>query len=67
MTGGLIQLLTIGLQDAPLILNPEITFFKTTYRRHTNFSLEQILKNIGPKNFNTFFQYKIPIHYAIYI
>ena len=59
MTGGLIQLLTIGLQDAPLILNPEITFFKTTYRRHTNFSLEQILKNIGPKNFNTFFQYKI--------
>ena len=59
MTGGLIQLLTIGLQDAPLIINPEITFFKTTYRRHTNFSLEQILKNFGPKNFNTFFQYKI--------
>jgi hypothetical protein len=59
MPGGLIQLLTIGTQDAPLILNPEITFFKTVYRKHTNFSLEQILKYIGEKNFNTFYQYKI--------
>jgi len=59
MPGGLIQLLTIGLQDAPLILNPEITFFKMTYRKHTNFSIEQIVKNIGPKKFNTFQQYKI--------
>ena len=40
--GGLIQLLTVGVEDAPLILNPEITFFKTVYRKHTNFSIEQI-------------------------
>ena len=59
MPGGLIQLLTIGTQDAPLILNPEITFFKTVYRKHTNFSLEQIIKYIGAKNFNTLYQYKI--------
>ena len=59
MPGGLIQLLTIGAEDAPLILNPEITFFKTVYRKHTNFSIEQVLKNIGTKKFGTFHQFKI--------
>jgi hypothetical protein len=57
--GGLIQLLTVGVEDAPLILNPEITFFKTVYRKHTNFSMEQIVKNIGTKKFDCFHQFKI--------
>ena len=57
--GGLIQLLTIGSEDAPLVLNPEITFFKSVYRKHTNFSIEQIIKNIGTKNFDCFHQFKI--------
>jgi hypothetical protein len=59
MPGGLLQLLTIGTEDAPLVLNPEITFFKTVYRKHTNFSLEQIIKNIGTKKFGGFHQFKI--------
>ena len=40
MAGGLIQLVTSGKQDVALTYNPEITFFKKVYRRHTNFSLE---------------------------
>ena len=40
MTGGLIQLVTSGKQDVSLTYNPQITFFKKVYRRHTNFSLE---------------------------
>lgn len=40
MSGGLIQLVTSGQQDVALTHNPEITFFKKVYRRHTNFSLE---------------------------
>jgi len=40
MTGGLIQLVTSGNQDVALTYNPEITFFKKKYKRHTNFSLE---------------------------
>lgn len=40
MSGGLIQLVTSGKQDVALTLNPQITFFKKVYRRHTNFSLE---------------------------
>jgi hypothetical protein len=60
MPGGLVQLLTVGLQDAPLIINPEITFFKTIYRKYTNFAIEQLIKSIGTKKFGTFFQYKVP-------
>lgn len=47
MTGGLIQLITTGIQDSPLIGNPEITFFKTVYRQHTVFSLCQNTRTLG--------------------
>jgi hypothetical protein len=40
MTGGLLQLVTSGKQDIYLTINPEITFFKKVFRRHTNFSIE---------------------------
>ncbi len=52
MTGGLIQLVTTGIQDSPIIGNPEITFFKTVYRQHTNFSLCQNERNLGSLHFN---------------
>ena len=42
MGGGLMQLVAIGAQDAYLTGNPQITFFKAVYRRHTNFSKECI-------------------------
>ena len=42
MPGGLIQLIAIGAQDAYLTSKPEITFFKTVYRRYTNFAIETI-------------------------
>lgn len=51
MTGGLIQLVTTGIQDSPLIGNPEITFFKTVYRQHTMFSLCQSDRFIGKLKF----------------
>jgi len=40
MGGGLIQLVAYGAQDIYLTGNPEITFFKVVYRRHTNFAVE---------------------------
>lgn len=40
MSGGLIQLVTSGEQDVALTHNPEITFFKKVYKRHTKFALE---------------------------
>ena len=42
MGGGLMQLVAYGAQDAFLTGNPEITFFKIVYRRHTNFAMESI-------------------------
>ena len=42
MGGGLMQLVAYGAQDIYLTGNPQITFFKIVYRRHTNFSMESI-------------------------
>jgi hypothetical protein len=42
MGGGLMQLVAYGAQDVYLTGNPQITFWKVTYRRHTNFSMESI-------------------------
>ena len=48
MGGGLIQLVSQGFEDLYLTTEPEVTFFKRIYKRHTNFSLELI-----PQLFNT--------------
>jgi hypothetical protein len=48
MTGGLFQLVAYGPQDVFFSHDPEITFFKIVYRRHTNFSMEYF-----PQVFNT--------------
>merc|ERR1712137_282639 len=42
MAGGLMQLVAYGAQDVYLTGNPQITFYKVTYRRHTNFAMESI-------------------------
>ena len=51
MGGGLMQLVAYGAQDIYLTGNPQITFFKVVYRRHTNFSMESIqqtFSGMGP-------------------
>jgi hypothetical protein len=42
MGGGLMQLVAYGAHDIYLTGNPQITFFKVVYRRHTNFAMEAI-------------------------
>lgn len=49
MTGGLIQLASYGGADIYITGNPEITYFKTVYRRHTNFAKESIIQHINGK------------------
>ena len=41
-SGGLIQLVAYGAQDVYLTANPQVTFFKQLYRRHSNFAMESI-------------------------
>lgn len=38
MAGGILQLVTYGVEDLYIIGEPQVTYFKTIYRRHTNFS-----------------------------
>ena len=47
MGGGLMQLVAYGAQDIYLTGNPQITFFKVVYRRHTNFSIETIAQTFN--------------------
>ncbi len=42
MSGGLMQIVAQGAQDKYLTRDPEITFFKSMHRRHTNFAVESI-------------------------
>ena len=42
MGGGLMQFVAYGAQDIYLTGNPQITFFKVVYRRHTNFAMEAV-------------------------
>ena len=47
MGGGLMQLVAYGAQDIYLTGNPQITFFKVVYRRHTNFAVEAIEQTVN--------------------
>ena len=47
MGGGLLQLVAYGAQDVYLTGNPQITFFKVVYRRHTNFAIESIVQTFN--------------------
>ena len=42
MGGGLLQLSSYGSENQYLHGNPQITFFKVVYKRHTNFAMESI-------------------------
>jgi hypothetical protein len=47
MGGGLMQLVAYGAQDIYLTGNPQITFFKVVYRRHTNFAMESVEQTLS--------------------
>tara|TARA_B100000963_G_scaffold355069_1_gene372639 strand:+ start:2078 stop:3541 length:1464 start_codon:yes stop_codon:yes gene_type:complete len=50
MGGGLMQLVAYGAQDIYITGNPQITFFKIVYRRHTNFAMETVQQSLTGTN-----------------
>ena len=53
MGGGLMELVAKGAQDIFLTGNPKVTYFKSIYKRHTNFSIETIEQTFtGVLDFN---------------
>jgi hypothetical protein len=54
MGGGLLQLVALGAQDAYISGNPQITFWKGLFKRHTNFAMEPFRINFtGQPNWGT--------------
>uniref|UniRef100_A0A6C0ENP3 Major capsid protein n=1 Tax=viral metagenome TaxID=1070528 RepID=A0A6C0ENP3_9ZZZZ len=47
MGGGLLQLVAYGAQDAYLSGNPQITFWRGLFKRHTNFAMEPFRVNLN--------------------
>ena len=55
MPGAISQLVSYGAQDVYLTGNPQITFFKSVYRRYTNFAMESIQQTFdGDTDFGKF-------------
>ena len=52
MSGGISQLIAIGAQDQFISGNPEVSFFVTNYKRHTNFAqvTDRLVINGNPTN-----------------
>ena len=60
MTGAILQLAARGPQDAYLCNKSEITFFKTVYRRHTNFAIETVNECFeNSVNFDSLLKYTV--------
>ena len=52
MAGGLFQLIAYGVEDLILTHDPEVTYFKSVFKRYTPFTVEQISQNfIGKVDF----------------
>lgn len=61
MAGGLLQLVSYGIQNRYLTKNPEITFFKIAYHRHTHFGKENVLLNYDQTpDFNKKISFTVP-------
>ncbi len=63
MPGGLLQLVAYGAQDAYLTGNPQITFWRGLYKRHTNFAMEPFRVNLtGQANWGVKHSAILPRH-----
>mgnify|MGYP006131697229 FL=1 len=58
--GAVFQLAAIGRQNIDLIGNPQLSYFVSVYKRHTNFTYQDIRQNItGDANYGKKIQYKL--------
>ena len=56
-----VELVSKGVQDAYLTGNPEVSFFRQNYKRHTNFAMREVQLNpLGTLATNSEISLKIP-------
>lgn len=58
MSGALIDLVAKGVQDAYITGQPEVSFFRQNYKRHTNFAMKTV--RLNPMGSSTDHTIKIP-------
>lgn len=46
MSGGIVQLVAVGVQDVHLTGNPEISFFRSNFKRYTHFAMSTELQQL---------------------
>ena len=70
MTGGILQLAAYGKQDEILMADPEITYFKTVFRKYTHFSSDISISKYDTK-YNSSNEIQIPktgeLLYKLYV
>lgn len=49
MTGGLVQLMATGVENLYLTDSPDITYWRSVHKRHTNFAVEAIVQQFNSK------------------
>ena len=68
MSGASFQLNIKGPENIWLNSNPEITFFKTTYKRHTNFAIDTVEQSFsGDYGFTNIITCELNLHVGIII
>lgn len=61
MSGALVDLVAKGVQDAYLTGSPEVSFFRQSYKRHTNFAMKPVMLDpMGTIASNSEITLKIP-------
>eukprot|EP00899_Mesostigma_viride_P005745 jgi/Mesvir1/15171/Mv08190-RA.1 len=62
MASAIMQLHARGSQDIATIVNPEVTFWKTVYPRHTNFAWDDtfITQSTGLSDYGQLIEFKLP-------
>eukprot|EP00899_Mesostigma_viride_P018382 jgi/Mesvir1/26545/Mv16200-RA.1 len=62
MASAIMQLHARGSQDIATIVNPEVTFWKTVYPRHTNFAWDDTLvtQSTGTSEYGQIVEFKLP-------
>jgi len=64
MGGGIVQLIARGATDINLTGNPQITFFKSVYKRYTNFAIEEVSQSFDGDISNDEFTIQVKLNHS---
>ena len=63
----LTSLVAYGSRDVYITGNPQVTFFRVTYRRHTNFAMECMEMDLGHSTCRNIFDLNVQKRHEVYV